>query len=75
MSDAELFKNAKLMKGAAIALTAMCMLLLIMGLFLIIKKGAGFTGLIVIPAALTPIILLNTQSLKELKKEMAARNL
>lgn len=75
MSDAELLKNARLIKVAIAALMAMCILLLVTGLFLTVKKGPGFTGLTVIPAAMAPILILNAKSLKEIKKEMAVRNL
>lgn len=75
MSDAELLKNARLIKIAIASMMAICMLLLLTGLFLIVKKGSGFTGLTIIPAAMAPILILNARSLQEIKKEMAVRNL
>ncbi|RZK57782.1 MAG: redox-active disulfide protein 2 [Pedobacter sp.] len=73
LSDEELLKNAKTVKMITSMLAGAIFLLFIINIFLAFKKG--FSSLSVIPIALLPIVLININSLKEMKKEIKSRNL
>lgn len=73
LSDEELLKNAKTVKMITSMLAGAIFLLFIINIFLAFKKG--FSAMSVIPIALLPIVLVNVNSLKEMKKEIKARNL
>ena len=73
LSDEELLKNAKTVKIITSMLAGAIVLLFIINIFLAFKKG--FSAMSVIPIAFLPIVLVNVNSLKEIKKEIKARNL
>lgn len=73
MSDAELQKNAKALKGVLYALGVLNILLLVLVIANFAKKG--MTPLLVVPLGLSPILILSANTLKSLNKEIAARKL
>ena len=73
MSNEELLKNEKSVKTITYILTGAIIALLVAIIFLTVKKG--FNALSVISLALLPIIILNFNTLKEIKKEIKYRNL
>jgi len=73
MSDAELQKNAKLLKVSLYTLGILNILLIVLVLANITKKG--ITPLLVVPLGLLPVLITGAGSLKNIKKEIAARNL
>lgn len=73
MSNQELLKQQKLLRVITYMLAGMLLLLFALTTFLSLKKG--FSALSVVPIALMPIVILNLNSLKEIKKELKSRNL
>lgn len=73
MSDAELQKNASVLKAVLYALAALNILLLVLVIANFTKKG--MTPLLVVPLGLSPILILSANTLKSLNKEIAARKL
>ncbi|CCH01417.1 hypothetical protein FAES_3409 [Fibrella aestuarina BUZ 2] len=75
MSNEALLKQKKTTELATGMLAGALLMLLVMVVLLAIKKGLDATsiGLGVIPFALMPILLLNWNSLKTLKKELNSR--
>ena len=71
MSVAKLQQQAKTTKLVTGLLAGMLAVLLVMAILLSIKKG--FSTLVVVPFALLPIVLLNVNSLKQIKKELESR--
>jgi cobalamin biosynthesis protein CobD/CbiB len=71
MSVEKLHQQAKTIKVATGTLAGMLLVLLVMAIFLSIKKG--FSALVVIPFALLPIVVINVNSLKQIKKELESR--
>ncbi|MBB4804631.1 hypothetical protein HNP37_004728 [Flavobacterium nitrogenifigens] len=72
MSLEELLQKEKMIKVAIYSLIALNIILLIAVIFLFVKKG--FSALFVVPFSMVPIIIINSNSLKEIKKEIALRN-
>ncbi|MET0461676.1 MAG: hypothetical protein ABW007_00925 [Chitinophagaceae bacterium] len=73
MSNEELIKSEKVLKTLTYMLLGASAVTLIIGIFLTIRNGFNF--LVIIPTTMTPIIVLNANSLKEIKKEKTARGL
>ncbi|MFT3827913.1 MAG: hypothetical protein QM731_28610 [Chitinophagaceae bacterium] len=73
MSNEELLKNEKMLKGVTYSLCGLLILLLGLTIYLTIKKG--FTALCVVPLGLSTIVILNFNTLKEIEKEKRSRNL
>lgn len=73
LSNEELLKNEKTLKTITIMLAGAVFILFIINIFLAFKKG--FSALTVVPIALLPIVIVNINSLKEVKKEIKSRNL
>ncbi|WP_316782541.1 redox-active disulfide protein 2 [Pedobacter frigiditerrae] len=73
LSNEELLKNEKTLKTITSMLAGAILLLFIVNIFLAFKKG--FSALSAVPIALLPIVIINFNSLKEMKKEIKARNL
>lgn len=73
LSNEELLKNEKSLKTITSMLGGAVFLLFIVNIFLAFKKGFSTMG--VIPIALLPIVIVNINSLKEMKKEIKSRNL
>ncbi|WP_460935602.1 redox-active disulfide protein 2 [Spirosoma humi] len=71
MSIEKLQRQAKTIKVATGTLAGMLLVLLVMAIFLSIKKG--FSALVIIPFALLPILITNVNSLKQIKKELESR--
>jgi cobalamin biosynthesis protein CobD/CbiB len=71
MSVEKLQQQAKTIKVATGTLAGMLLVLLVMAIFLSIKKG--FSALVVVPFALMPIVVINVNSLKQIKKELESR--
>jgi len=73
MSNEELLKQQKLLRVITYMLAGILLLLFTLTTFLSLKKG--FSALSVVPIALMPIVILNLNNLKEIKKELKSRNL
>ena len=73
MSNEELIKSEKTIKAMMYSLGFMSILLFVLGIYLVFKKG--MVAFIVIPIAFMPIFVINANSLKEIKKEREARGL
>jgi len=73
MSDQELLKHQKNLKMVTSTLMGMVAVLMVLTIVMIIIKG--FSAFSVVPVALLPIVILNLNSLKEVKAEMISRNL
>lgn len=71
MSVEKLQQQAKTTKLVTGMLAGMLAVLLVMAILLSIKKG--FSTLIVVPFALLPIVIINVNSLKQIKKELESR--
>ncbi|WP_026730661.1 hypothetical protein [Flavobacterium denitrificans] len=71
MSTEELIKNQKTLKTVnTIFAIALC-ILFALNIFIIYNKG--FSAMSVVPIALLPILFLNLNNLKEIKKELETR--
>ncbi|MCG2613308.1 hypothetical protein LZZ85_03415 [Terrimonas sp. NA20] len=73
LSNEELIKNEKTLKASTYMLLGASVALLVIGIFLTFKQGFSF--LVIIPTTFTPIIIMNANSLKEIKKEKEVRGL
>ncbi|MBO9660642.1 MAG: hypothetical protein J7527_17605 [Chitinophagaceae bacterium] len=73
MSNEELLKSEKALKTLTYMLLGALTVTLVIGIFLTIKQG--FNILMVFPLTMAPILVLNGNSLKEIKKEKIARGL
>ncbi len=71
LSTEELLKRQKTIKPLTILLIGTLILLFVLSLFITIKKG--FTALLVVPIALSPIAILNLNNLKNIQKEINSR--
>jgi asparagine N-glycosylation enzyme membrane subunit Stt3 len=71
MSVEKLQQQAKTIKVVTGTLAGMLLVLLVMAIMLSIKKG--FSALVIIPFALLPIVVININSLKQIKKELESR--
>ncbi|WJS96701.1 redox-active disulfide protein 2 [Flavobacterium johnsoniae] len=72
MTLEELQKKEKMIQAAIYSLVALNIILLIAVIFLFTKKG--FSALFVVPFSMVPIIIVNSNSLKEIRKEITLRN-
>ncbi|TKC07948.1 redox-active disulfide protein 2 [Pedobacter polaris] len=73
LSNEELLKSEKSLKTITAMLAGAILVLFIINVFLAFKKG--FSAFSVIPIALLPIVIVNLNSLKEMKEEIKSRNL
>lgn len=73
MSDEELLKSQKSIKTITALLAGMLLFLFSINIFLAFKKG--FSTLNAVPIALLPIVIININTLKEIKKELNSRNI
>jgi asparagine N-glycosylation enzyme membrane subunit Stt3 len=71
MSAEKLQQQAKTIKVVTGTLAGMLLVLLVMAIMLSVKKG--FSALVVIPFALLPIVIININSLKQIRKELESR--
>jgi len=72
MTLEELLKKEKMIQAAIYSLVALNIILIIAVIFLFTKKG--FSALIVIPFSMVSFIIIFSNSLKEIRKEIALRN-
>jgi hypothetical protein len=73
MTDEELLKSEKALKTLTGMLLGALIVTVVIGIFLTVKKG--FNILLIMPATMAPILVLNANSLKEIKKEKTTRGL
>lgn len=71
LNTEQLIKNKKTIGAATAVLTGLLIVLLTLSIYNWITKG--FTGLIIIPFALSPIVFVNFKRIKEIKRELKAR--
>ncbi|MDV2446223.1 redox-active disulfide protein 2 [Elizabethkingia anophelis] len=71
LSTEDLLKRQKTIKPLTILLIGTLVILLVLSIFITIKKG--FTALLVVPFALSPIAILNLNNLKSIQKEINSR--
>jgi Na+-transporting methylmalonyl-CoA/oxaloacetate decarboxylase beta subunit len=72
LSTDELLKNQKSVKVITYMLSGVLLFLFCMTLFLTVTDG--FTPLLVVPIALFPILIMNFNTLNEIKKVLTSRN-
>lgn len=71
MSTEELLKNEKSLKTVTYIFAVILTFLFIINIYIALHKG--FSATQVIPLALLPILILNLNTLKEIKKELKSR--
>jgi 1,4-dihydroxy-2-naphthoate octaprenyltransferase len=71
MSIDKLKEQEKLIKVVTGTLAGMLLVLLIVAIVLSAKKG--FSPLVAVPFALLPIVVVNMNNLKQIKKELESR--
>ncbi|AQX84852.1 redox-active disulfide protein 2 [Elizabethkingia bruuniana] len=71
LSTEDLLKRQKTIKPLTILFIGTLVVLLVLSIFITIKKG--FTALLVVPFALSPIAILNLNNLKSIQKEINSR--
>ncbi|WP_238568013.1 redox-active disulfide protein 2 [Flavobacterium sp. ASV13] len=71
MSTEELIKNQKALKTVNTIFGVVLLMLFALNIFIIFMKG--FSAMNVVPIALLPILFLNLNNLKEIKKELDSR--
>jgi hypothetical protein len=71
LSTEELIKRAKMTKTATIMFGVILFLQFSIGVYLTLKNG--FNVFIIIPVAFLPLMIVNLNSLKNIKDEMAKR--
>jgi formate/nitrite transporter FocA (FNT family) len=76
MSNEKLLEQKKLTQLVTGVLAGMLMALLVLVILLIIKKGFNATSISlgIIPFALMPILVMNWNNVKEIRKELDSRN-
>ncbi len=70
-NTADLKKSEKSIKTITGILLGMLLVLFILSLYITFTKG--FTALLIIPIALLPIVIVNFNSINEIKKELKSR--
>ncbi|URC14416.1 MULTISPECIES: redox-active disulfide protein 2 [unclassified Flavobacterium] len=71
MTTEELLKSQQISKTAAYAFAVILLLLFIVNIYLVFKKG--FSASQIVPIALLPLLLLNFKTLKDIKEELKSR--
>ncbi|WP_336664448.1 redox-active disulfide protein 2 [Elizabethkingia meningoseptica] len=72
LSTEDLNQKQKSIKSLTTMLIVTLIALFLISLFVSLKKG--FTPLLVIPIALLPVVSMNLNNLKSIKKEIDSRN-
>ncbi|HFK5569138.1 redox-active disulfide protein 2 [Elizabethkingia meningoseptica] len=72
LSTEDLNQKQKSIKSLTTMLIVTLIALFLISLFVSLKKG--FTPLLVIPIALLPVVSMNLNNLKNIKKEIDSRN-
>ncbi|MFP9099688.1 redox-active disulfide protein 2 [Flavobacterium sp. RHBU_24] len=73
MTNEELLKSKKILAPVTYMLAGMLGLLFCLNIYNSLTKG--FSALSVVPIALLPILIINLNAIKEINKEIKARNL
>jgi Na+-transporting methylmalonyl-CoA/oxaloacetate decarboxylase beta subunit len=73
LSNETLLKNEKILKASTYALAAVLVISFVVNIYVAVTKK--FSALSVIPIAFLPILIINLNSLKEIKKEIKSRGL
>lgn len=73
MTNEELLKNKKTFSVVTYMLAGMLLVLFCLSIYISFTKG--FSALTVVPIALMPILIINLNTIKEISKEIKARNL
>ena len=71
MTTEELLKSQQISKTAAYAFAVILLLLFIVNIYLVFKKG--FSASQVVPIALLPLLVLNFKTLKDIEEELKSR--
>jgi hypothetical protein len=71
MTTEELLKSQQISKTASYAFAVILLLLFIVNIYLVFKKG--FSASQIVPIALLPLLLLNFKTLKDIKEELKSR--
>ncbi|MFW0738579.1 MULTISPECIES: redox-active disulfide protein 2 [unclassified Flavobacterium] len=71
MTTEELLKSQKMSKTATYSFAVILLLLCIVNIYLVFKKG--FSASQVVPIALLPLLVLNFKTLKDIKEELKSR--
>ncbi|WP_131536756.1 redox-active disulfide protein 2 [Pedobacter nototheniae] len=73
ISNEELIKNEKKAKGLTLVFTGVLIVLFTVNTITCLKNG--FSAVTIVPIALLPVLIININSWKELKKEIKRRDL
>ena len=73
MSNEELLKKEKLLKVFTYTFVGVLVALFLMNIYL--SKKTGSSTSLIVPFALFPILIINMNSLKEIKKEISSRKI
>jgi hypothetical protein len=71
LSNEKLLEQTKSLKALTALLGGMLLVLFFTGGYILSKKG--FNVFLIIPLAFLPIVIMNINTLKEIKKELASR--
>ena len=71
MTTEELIKNQKTLKTVNTIFAVVLLMLFALNVYIVLRKG--FSAMNVVPIALLPILFLNLNNLKEIKKELDSR--
>lgn len=71
MTTEELIKNQKTLKLVNTIFAVVLFMLFALNIFIVFMKG--FSAMNVVPIALLPILFLNINNLKEIKRELESR--
>ncbi len=75
MSNEELLKQEKTLKASVYMLLVTSIFILLIGIFLLFYKKQGFNAFLAIPISFVAIIIINSNLLKEIRKEITSRGL
>jgi len=71
MTTEELIKNQKTLKTVNTIFAVVLLMLFSLNVYIVLRKG--FSAMNVVPVALLPILFLNINNLKEIKRELESR--
>ncbi len=71
MTTEELIKNQKTLKTVNSIFAVVLLMLFALNVYIVLRKG--FSAMNVVPVALLPILFLNINNLKEIKRELESR--
>ena len=73
MTDDELYKQERALKVAVNTMAVACVLMAISSIIVSLRKG--FNAITVLPLSFLPLLVINVNSLKEVRKEKQVRGL